>query len=104
VATTEEVAELRRMIAEPSETTYTDLALSALIDASNLYQAAVSIWSQKASAYAGLVDITESGSSRKLSDLQKNALAMASFYKAQIAAEVETTTDVPPRTVAIERP
>lgn len=42
---------------------------------------AAQIWEEKAGYYSGLVDVQESGSSRKMSDLYKNALAMATLYR-----------------------
>jgi hypothetical protein len=57
---------------------YTDEYLSALIDEQGSVElAAVTIWRIKAAQTAGFVDVTESGSSRKLSQLTDQALKMA---------------------------
>lgn len=93
MATPEQVAALRLLIDEPDETTYTDVALSNKIDArqGNLDLAAYDVWTEKASAAADLVDVSEGGSSRKMGDLHEQAMAMAKFY-----AERAQSPVVPP--------
>lgn len=92
MATIDDVAQLRLMIAEPDETTYTDAMLGALLDSYAggtvpLSRAARDVWQQKAAAYADLVDISEGGSQRKNSDLWKRATSMAELFAAQADAE-----------------
>jgi hypothetical protein len=92
VATVAEVEQLRLMIAEPDDTTYTDAMLGALLDGYAggtlpLSRAARDIWYQKAASYADLVDISEGGSQRKNGDLHKRALTMAELYAGQADAE-----------------
>ena len=74
------VAELRRLINEPTQEPFTDVMLAARIDTydGTLETLAASIWREKAATYAGLVDIKEGNSDRKLSQLYKQALEMAS--------------------------
>lgn len=83
MATVDDIAVLRVMIAEPSADTYTDAALSSRIDAAdgNLQSVAADIWGEKAGRYAELVDVTEGGSSRKMGDLHEQALNMAAHYR-----------------------
>jgi hypothetical protein len=99
MATSEEIAALRLLIDEPSSTFYTDQMLASLVDQaeSNLNAAASDIWQQKAARFSTLVDITESGSSRKMSNLYSNALAMAKHF-ADESAEVVAETTMQPRT------
>lgn len=59
---------------------YTDVQLSDLLDASSQREVAHMIWQETAASYSTLVNVSESGSSRSLGDLQKNALAMAQQY------------------------
>jgi hypothetical protein len=82
MATAEEIASFRLLIAEPDNTApYTDETLGAILDAAASTQAAASsVWTQKAASYATLVNVSESGSSRNLGDLHKNALAFAKFF------------------------
>lgn len=86
MATPEEIGSLRLLIAEATDTHYTDESLSSRIDASSdLNSLAYTIWGEKAARYSALVDITEGGSSRKNSNLQANALTMAKHF-AELAA------------------
>jgi hypothetical protein len=62
---------------------FTEEQLNSIIDANSEdvdAQAAV-VWEVRAGKYHGLVNVSESGSSRQLSDMHKNALAMASYYR-----------------------
>lgn len=67
---------------------FTDVSVQAIIDRNtssltgvvNYNLAARELWSYIAARYANLVDTSESGSSRKLSDLHKHALAMVAQY------------------------
>ena len=89
MATTAEVAALRALINEPTDETYSDEQLSLLIDTAGSVNAAGSeVWLSKAAQYATLVNVSESGSSRNLGDLHKNALAMAK----QLGAEADEDT------------
>jgi hypothetical protein len=92
MAEIENVKQLRLMVAEPDDSTYTDEMLGALIDGYSgevlsLCRAARAIWYHKAAAYADLVDISEGGSQRKNGDLHKRALTMADLYGSQVDAE-----------------
>jgi hypothetical protein len=89
MATVEQVAQLRLMVAEPDDTTYTDEMLGAVIDsyaeaALPLASSANNIWLQKAAVYAELVNISEGGSSRANGDLWKRAMDMAGIYQVQV--------------------
>jgi N-acetylmuramoyl-L-alanine amidase len=95
MATAEEIAAFRLLIAEPDETTYTDLFLSGALDsASSPNAAASSIWTQKAAAAATLVNVSESGSSRSLGDLQRNALAMAKQFADAVEGDQSTSLGI----------
>lgn len=84
MASAEEIAALRLLIGQPDNTPpYTDDELSDRIDAADgdLDLVAYNIWTEKAASYSDAVDMTESGSSRKLSQLVDNALKMASRFE-----------------------
>ena len=103
MATPTEIADLRRMINEPTTTTYTDDALSDLIDAAaDLDAAASSVWTEKAATYTELVDVSEGSSRRSLGDLHEQALVMAKHYRSTSSGN--TGGSVRARTRAIERP
>jgi hypothetical protein len=75
--------QLRRLINDEEEPyTYEDVELTAMLDAEegSVMSAAATFWYAKASDYQTSVDISEAGSSRKMSDLFKNALALAKQF------------------------
>lgn len=92
MATPDEIAAFRLLIAEPDDQQpYTNAALGAALDAAESVEAlAARVWTQKAAALSALVNVSESGSSRSLGDLQKNALAMATSFRSQIPETPET--------------
>lgn len=79
MATAEEIAAFRLLIDEHDDKLpYTDAAIGSRMDLATSQQAlAAQIWTEKAAALAALVDVSESGSSRSLGQLQDKALAMA---------------------------
>lgn len=87
MATVDELAMLRRMTnLEYNDSTYTDQVLAAIIDASSSMEAAAAqVWTEKAASFAGLVDVTESGSSRQLSQMQRHALEMRDKFAGVVA-------------------
>lgn len=98
MATTDEIAMLRRMTAlDADDAVYTDSLLGGMIDDLGIEAAVKQVWREKAAAVSGLVDITESGSSRALSGLRKGYLEMAT------SIEEETTSTGRSFTVGIER-
>lgn len=84
MATSTDIEELRDYVGEPDNTSgWTDQKLGAYVDRGpTLFDAAASVWGAKAASYAKLVNVSESGSSRNLGELQKNALAMSAYYRA----------------------
>lgn len=98
------VAELRRLIHELEDVEpWSDVTLSARIDAhdGSLNSLAAIIWREKAASYAGMIDIKEGNSDRKLSQLHKQALAMADGLGGSVDVELETRR--PTRTRKIDR-
>lgn len=106
-----EIAQLRRMVAEPTTTTYSDAQITAFIElypmldvngalpttwveagdeetanpdwiaVYNLNLAAADIWEEKAAAVASKFDFGPSGSSFKQSQLSTQYLKMAETYR-----------------------
>jgi hypothetical protein len=106
MATTDLIAQLRVMINDTTDPYEFDApTLSATLDSAglDLNKAAGTVWARRAAKYAGLVDVTEGSSSRKLSQLQAQALKMAEFYGADTSVDV-TTTPARSGTRAITRP
>lgn len=80
MATVAEIAALRLLIAEPDDAApYDDATLNTRLTAAlgKEYVLAYEIWTEKAAAAAGLVDVSEGGSSRKMGDVHEQALNMA---------------------------
>lgn len=103
MATFDKIVALRAVINEEDPTEWTDEILGDYIENEGSVEAAASvIWGIKAGRYAALVDVTESGSSRKLGDLQAKALAMQKFYSA-IVSERTGGISVRPSTRPIVR-
>lgn len=99
-----QIAQLRTWIAEPTQTTYTDEVLSERIDgAESLRLLASAIWDEKAASYAGLIDVKEGNSDRKLSQLLSNAQKMAIRFGQVTETGAETPVRRASRTRPIER-
>lgn len=89
MATAEEIAAFRLLIDEADDKLpYDDISLSSRLDVATSSEAlAGAIWREKAARYAAMVNVSESGSSRNLGDLQSNALKMAdTFGKVDVTA------------------
>lgn len=90
MATDAQRAVLRDMISEPDDTNgWTDEKLDEILEATkntdgslNYRKAAAMVWEAKAAALTTLNDVTESGSSRRLSQTFEHTLKMAALYGA----------------------
>lgn len=104
MASVELVAELRRKAGVVGDAAFNDDDLSALIDSlGSVNMAAAEVWSQKAASSAALVDVSESGSSRSMSQAYKNALAMATHFRGLDAVDTSVEVARHARTRAIVR-
>lgn len=100
MATDTEIAMLRRMTdLAADDAVYTDSLLGGMIDDLGMEPASKQIWREKAASVAGLVDTTESGSSRALSKLRDAYLGMAESSETAIEETVVTRS----YTVGIDR-
>lgn len=77
-----------------ADTLFTDEKINDLLTAAggDADLAAASGWRVKAAHYADLVDVAEGNSSRAMSDLHKNALAMARAFGGDAAVGVGTAS------------
>ena len=106
-ATAEQIAELRRMVAEPTETTYSDTVLGDLIarnptydiegkapdedewvDTYDLNRTASGIWIEKSAALAANYSFSADGGSFSRSEAHAHAVKMAGMYAAKSAPKV----------------
>lgn len=84
----EDLNTLRAMLGETigtgeteADTLFTDAQLTVWIGATkNLEAAAVKGWRAKMASYAGLVDVVDGASQRKMSDLFDHAKQMIAYY------------------------
>lgn len=105
MAEANQILDLREMINEPTNLApWTDEALALQIDnwEGSLEALAAKIWRNKAASLSGLIDTREGNSDRKMSQLYKQALDMASSFETD---DDQTTARVrrPARTRQIER-
>jgi len=114
MATAAEIAYVRELINEPDENgAWPDDRIDAFIEANrqadgtiNLKLPASDIWGVKATTFSQLVDVSESGSSRKMSDLLKNALLLQKSLRdgAETPPDILDPLADRPQTRAIVRP
>jgi len=95
MATTAQITSLRILMNDVDGAEYEDEVLAAAIDAAGSIKGAASdLWMALAAKYAKLVDVAESGSSRKLGDLHQNALRMAAAFDADDDEDTAVATGV----------
>lgn len=81
MATSAQINSVRRQTGVDA-TVWPDTELSALIDGStSINKAIATVWRSIAAANSTLVDVSESGSSRSMSQISKNALSMAAEFE-----------------------
>lgn len=106
MATSAQIVRLREFISEPNNAApYSDSELAIAIDTEVTPEAAAYfIWLKKAAEAADLVNVSEGGSSRSLSNLQSQALLMAKSFAAYVPTSDPSTRSGASRTRAIVRP
>jgi hypothetical protein len=92
MATADELAEVRRNTDEPTEDRYPHPTLLGLIDSVGILRTSAVVWRWKAAEYAKMVDVSEAGSSQKLSDLYNNAIGMAKQFDSLADASETSST------------
>lgn len=99
MAEAEDIALVREYVAEPDIAgAWSDERIGGFVDREpNVYYAAAEIWAVKAGQAATLVNVAESGSSRSLGDLLKQAREMEAYYRGRgDALEAPVLTDSGP--------
>jgi hypothetical protein len=100
VAEIEQIVQVQKLLgpdAEPGGWTEVEIN-AALDDGRSANYIAARWWAQRAAETAHLIDISESGTSRPLSVIHRNAKEMAATYRT-LTAEEEVTPEVPASTV-----
>ena len=100
MADIEQIKQVQKLLgpdAEPGG--WTEVEINAALDAGrSANYIAARWWAQRTADTAHLMDISESGTSRQLSAIHRNAKEMTATYRA-LAAEEEVTPDPPASTV-----
>lgn len=96
---------IRTATGENESTTFSALDIASFVNRrdGDLNTAIHDVWMAKAAGFSDLVDVSESGSSRKLSDLAKNAREMAKVYLGY-SLDAIAAIEKRPNTRAIVRP
>ena len=96
---TTEIDELRGLT-DLAEDEYTDMELQTIITSKGSVRAAARyIWQTKAAATASLIDVSESGSSRNMSQIHKQALTMVESLADPVTDLTTTVTKTSRRAV-----
>lgn len=104
MASSDDIATVRKNTNEVTESKWTDTTLDGLIDSFGVAGASAKVWEQKAAEAAELVNTTEAGASHAYSDLHKHCLAMADYwYDQQYATDNPTPVLNRVRVKQIER-
>lgn len=103
MATPGDITQVRLNTNEPNDVDpYTDAYIGALVDASDIAGATLSIWQGKAATIAATaVDITEADATHKLSDMFDHANAMIKYWRGITSPTLVGATDPNDRTVRV---
>lgn len=73
---------LRRLTDEPDETTYSDAELNSrlAVTGASVHSVARDVWGEKMAAAAALVNVSEGGSSRSMSQAYDHAASMYNHF------------------------
>ena len=94
MATSEQVSLVRAYTGEPTEDTWTDVALGALIDELGIDSTTARVWREKQARYSKLVDVSEAGASRKMSQAFDHAKTMAAHWETIAGEDAAIATRV----------
>lgn len=89
MATADEIANVAELLpSEAADAGWNDAKINAMLDAGNsLNQILLRFWEVKAAESAKLISISESGSSRDLAAIHRQALSMAQYWADKIKSE-----------------
>jgi hypothetical protein len=99
--TADQLAQVRRMVADVESETWTDPQLEAAAEAFvtddvyDLRALAASLWEEKAAEWATQVAVSESGSSRAMQQQFDHAIVMAKRFKENSSEGTDPTTQFP---------
>ena len=86
MANADDVAQVLELL--PADAGWDETKIGEMLDAGNsIYKVMLRYWNKAAADSAKLVSISESGSSRDLSTIHRNAVAMAAYWDDKVKAE-----------------
>lgn len=105
MADPDEVAAVQQMLNPVAGSEgWNEAKIGELLDAGETpEQIALAYWESRMARTSNLVDVQESGSSRRLSDIHKSAAAMAKYYADKVAGQNPLVQKRPVRTRPIVR-
>jgi hypothetical protein len=107
VATAEAIAEVQLMLGgavSADENGYTAARIETLLDLGNTANSiAATYWEARYAATSELIDISESGSSRALSVVTKNARDLAEMYRSRATGAAKTSSRIGIRSHRVKR-
>lgn len=86
MATDEQLSEVKALAALVADDGISDANLMQKIDAGGIASTVAWIYNLRAAKYSRLVNVSESGSSRSLGDLYKNAMSLGKYWEGVAAA------------------
>jgi hypothetical protein len=85
---------VRRLTDEPDTTTYSDAELTDRLTDASVNAVSLGIWTEKLAGLASLVDISEGGSQRKMSQAYDHAKSMIDLLTVLVDTENAPTTTI----------
>jgi hypothetical protein len=95
MATQDQIEALKLLLGGGGDINDEQLAYIIDYNLEDMDASAAYAWEIRAAKYHGLVNVSESGSSRSLGDMYKNAIAMAMFYRGKKTDGVVDPDDPP---------
>lgn len=86
MASAGDIRTVRQNVDEPTEDSYDDELIGALVAVSGVDVASATIWRRKAASFASLVSVSEAGASHSFGELYKNAVSMAEVFSRPVSA------------------
>lgn len=95
MATSEQIEALRLLLGGANDLSDTEMGQIIDYNLEDMDASAAYVWEIRAAKYHGLVNVSESGSSRSLGDMYKNAINMALYYRGKKTDGVDDPDDPP---------
>lgn len=87
MATPEDIALVRLFADEPTQDNWDDATISSSIDDVGVDSTVLTIWREKQARFSKLVDVSEAGASRKMSQAFAHAEKMSAYWSGIVGVE-----------------